>query len=157
MTETKHIISCLAQTPEILSDFLSDIPIQIQCAQRRKNKWTIHEHACHICKAETMILKRLEVFYNNSHPVFKPYFPDLQNSESLPDLILDEQLLHFKQQRNQMIDLLKNFNEDIWNKSATHAEYHTYTAKILVRHTLMHDHFHMYRMEELWLTHENYL
>ena len=44
-----------------------------------------------------------------------------------------------------------------WQKTATHPEYAQYSFYILVRHILMHDHWHMYRMEELWLTRDEYL
>ena len=44
-----------------------------------------------------------------------------------------------------------------WEKTATHPEYEQYSLIILARHILMHDHWHMYRMEELWLTRDEYL
>jgi hypothetical protein len=37
-------------------------------------------------------------------------------------------------------------------KSAGHEECSEYTLYIMLRHTLTHDHVHIYRMEELWLT-----
>ena len=53
--------------------------------------------------------------------------------------------------------LIRSADKSIWIKEAEHPEYHIYTPYIMLRHRLMHDHFHMYRIEELWLTNEEYL
>jgi len=42
-------------------------------------------------------------------------------------------------------------------KETSRPEYENYSLFILVRHILMHNHWHMYRMEELWLTRDAYL
>jgi hypothetical protein len=59
--------------------------------------------------------------------------------------------------RKKQILLLENADDITWQKTATHPEYETYSLYILTRHTLMHDHWHMYRIEELWLTRDSYL
>jgi hypothetical protein len=44
-----------------------------------------------------------------------------------------------------------------WQKTGIHPEYELYSLSILGRHILMHDFWHMYRIEELWLTRDAYL
>ncbi|MDA1119365.1 MAG: hypothetical protein O2887_02525 [Bacteroidetes bacterium] len=52
---------------------------------------------------------------------------------------------------------MKSFENDLWSKTAVHPEFNKYSHYILLRHAMMHDHFHMYRIEELWLTKDEYL
>ena len=49
------------------------------------------------------------------------------------------------------------FDVEHWTRKAKHKEYIEYTPYIMLRHILMHDHFHMYRIEELWLTTDEFL
>lgn len=43
------------------------------------------------------------------------------------------------------------------SRSARHPEYTLYTPYVMLRHMMMHDYLHMYRIEELWLTRPEYL
>ena len=70
---------------------------------------------------------------------------------------LNEALAIFFEKRKELISLVSSEDESIWIKKAEHPEYQIYTPYIMLRHRLMHDHFHMYRIEELWLTNEEYL
>jgi hypothetical protein len=63
----------------------------------------------------------------------------------------------FKAMREKQLDLLKNVGPEDWEKMAFHPEYDQYGLLILARHVFMHDHWHLYRMEELWLTKDEYL
>lgn len=141
----------------ILRNFMREIPKQEHMEERRKGKWTIHENACHLAQAEKMINARFKKFKEEGKPNFQPYLPGTTTVQNLLDLDLEEQLLLFASTRNETVDLLKEFDESTWGKDAIHPEYRKYNARILARHTLMHDHFHMYRIEELWLTKTEFL
>lgn len=158
MDDLNQIISCLQHTPLILSSIIREIPPNLLKKRRIKNKWCIHEHVCHLAQAEDMILKRFQTFKTVDFPQFKPYLPGKTVTVSqLLDLDLREQMERFEQLRNSLISTVRSFDPAIWRKKANHHEYTEYNAYILLRHTLMHDHFHMYRIEELWLTKEEYL
>ena len=73
------------------------------------------------------------------------------------DLNLEETLERFPAYREEMLSVVRDWPEEIWRRQAKHPEYEQYTPYILLRHVLMHDHFHMYRIEELWLTTDEYL
>ena len=47
------------------------------------------------------------------------------------------------------IELAKEFNSNDWDKLAIHPEYKTYTPYIMLRHLLMHDHNHLYKIEDM--------
>ena len=63
----------------------------------------------------------------------------------------------FGRYRDKQLQLLKSAGDVMWERTATHPEYEAYSLYILTRHVLMHDYWHMYRMEELWLTRDAYL
>ena len=63
----------------------------------------------------------------------------------------------FAAYRDKQLSLLEKADDLTWKKVATHPEYESYSLYILARHVLMHDYWHMYRVEELWLTRDAYL
>ena len=63
----------------------------------------------------------------------------------------------FRSGRAAMLTLLKQARPEDWQRPARHPEYERYGLAVLARHVLLHDHWHMYRMEEVWLTTEAYL
>jgi hypothetical protein len=106
-----------------------------------------------------MLLKRFHRFMNEDHPEFVPYIPSDPKDEPVIHPYMDvtaaiEQFAHY---RDKEIVMLEGADDVIWQKIATHPEYEHYSLRILVRHVLLHDYWHMYRMEQLWLTRDAYL
>lgn len=158
MTEKETLLTSLSNTPFLLRQFVNQIPGNLLKKRRKPGKWTIHENACHIAQAEIMIYERFKKFEVEDQPEFKPYLPGVTISdEALIDLDLESEMDQFEDRRKQTVELLNRFNKATWNKIGFHNEYNSYTPFILLRHTLMHEYLHMYRMEELWLTKEAYL
>ena len=158
MESTKIIISHLAQGPALLRDLLNSIPKERYKERRLPGRWTIHEHACHLSEVDSMMYDRLLTFKNADYPVFEPFLPGTNVGDAhLIDLDLEECLRRFEKMRGKTVELAGTLSPEDWRKEATHPEYEYYTAKILLRHMLMHDNLHMYRMEQLWLTREAFL
>ncbi len=152
------IINALSQSPGLLRGLLAQVPNTVIKTCRRSGKWSVHENACHLGQTEKMIYERFKAFRDQSHPSFSPYLPGKTIvAKNLLQLDLDKSLDQFAEDRKQLVRLVSAFSANIWQKEAQHPEYHHYNAQILLRHTLMHDHFHMYRIEELWLTKDEYL
>lgn len=151
-------INQLEQNSWIYEDLLSEIPLEIMKKRRLGDKWSIHEHACHMAEVEHLMYDRFLTFKNVEYPVFQPFLQEKARPEiQLLDMNFKKAVRQFKEERKKTIQLIRQFEETDWKKEATHPEYQQYNAKILLRHLLMHDHFHMYRMEELWLTRDPYL
>ena len=51
--------------------------------------------------------------------------------------------------RQSTIELAHSLDESMWNKEAIHPEYKRYTPYSMLRHLLMHDHFHLYKIEDM--------
>jgi uncharacterized damage-inducible protein DinB len=142
----------------ILADFVEAIPREKLHLRRGEGFWTIAEHIDHLAQVQPMLLSRIETFAQTRQPEFVPYLPgDEPPAEKPAALDIPTALKAFGDYRGRQIEQLKSLSSDIWQRTAIHPEYERYSLPILARHILMHDYWHMYRMEELWLTKDAYL
>ena len=157
-SDLSKISDGLEAAPALLANLIDQVPRDLYQQQRIPGKWTIHEHACHLVDAQKMINSRFLTFQQQESPEFEVYLPgatfkdDYLMSMDLPDTIHKFPLI-----RSELMEIIGSYTSEIWERNAKHPEYKEYDPYILLRHTLMHDHFHMYRIEELWLTRETYL
>lgn len=159
MRDIPDLLEGLRRTPAILSQFVGTIPETKMDIRRGDGFWTIAEHVSHLAQVQPMLLERINRFINEDCPEFIPYIPGEDEDE--PDtpvcMNLSEALEQFLRFRKEQIALLEKTSESIWQRRGEHPEYDQYSLYILTRHILMHDHWHMYRIEELWLTKDAYL
>ena len=161
MTVKSELLKGLAGTPALLTDLVASIPEDKRLRRRGDGFWTVAEHAAHLAQVQPMLHDRIRRFIAEPHPVFTPYFPPPAEDappepEARPDL--DAALADFAAGRKAQIRNLEEItDETVWQRRGEHPEYDDYSLPILVRHILMHDYWHMYRMEELWLTKDEYL
>jgi len=155
--ERTELLTGLGQIPMILSRFVQSIPANRLDLRRGAKCWTIAEHVSHLAEVQPMLLGRLERFTNEEHPEFAPYIPgdDEDEPETPATMAMEDALAQFANYRAKQLALLKDVDNSAWKRPATHPEYDRYSFYILVRHLLMHDYWHMYRMEELWLMAED--
>ena len=157
-TEIQYLMESLSKTPFLLARMLEEIPKEKLKIRRKPGKWSIHENACHLAQAEKMIQDRFDYFSKEPNPVFHPYLPgETVSDQDLITMDINDELDSFAKLRTRTIEILETYEPALWDRSGSHPQYYEYTPKILLRHTVMHDHFHMYRIEELWLTTPDYL
>lgn len=158
MKTIAQFLDALEQSGSILENLVKSIPPELYQLKRRPEFWTIAEHVDHLADVQAMLLERIERFQHEEHPEFIPYFPSEEEAANGPrEIDLKGSLDRFKSKRGRQLEQLQNTREADWSKSAAHPEYRQYSLPILVRHILMHDYWHMYRIEELWLTKDEYL
>jgi uncharacterized damage-inducible protein DinB len=158
MQDYQDLIEGLRRSPDILFNFVRSIPEKKLDVRRGEGFWTIAEHISHLAQVQPMLLQRFERFVDEDHPEFVPFMPSSGEESDTPHrMIIDSALDQFSTYRGTQLLLLESAGPEVWSKTATHPEYDSYSFYILARHTLMHDHWHMYRMEELWLTKDAYL
>jgi len=158
MIQHESILLTLAAAPDILVDFIAEIPEEGHKVNRIPSKWSIHEHACHLAVAQEMINERFHLFKSTKNPEFKRYQPgDTIADNDLKHLVLQECLDDFVRYRMELVNLLEDYTEKDWKNKATHREYKIFTPHIFMRHVMLHDQLHMYRIEELWLTRDEFL
>jgi uncharacterized damage-inducible protein DinB len=158
MQDIPDILETLKRSPNILSRFVNSIPENKLDVRRGEGFWTIAEHFSHLAQVQPMLLKRFERFMNEDTPEFVPYIPVNPEEPATPlRMSIESALDQFTCNRASQLQLLERADENCWKKMGIHPEYEEYSLYILARHVLMHDHWHMYRMEELWLTRDAYL
>lgn len=159
MRDVPDLIEGLRRTPRILSEFVKTIPDHKLQWRRGEDFWTVAEHVSHLAQVQPMLLERIQRFMSEERPEFVPYLPgDDEDEPDAPEpLDISDALDQFERHRREQLSLLEDAAESIWQRHAIHPEYDRYTFYILIRHILMHDYWHMYRMEELWLTKDDYL
>jgi len=158
MNDIPDLLEGLRRSGRILAEFVKTIPAAKMNIRRGDGFWTIAEHVSHLAQVQTMLLERLQRFMDEDRPEFVPYIPGDDEADSRPPLMEPDAALEtFRRLRRQQAELLEGADSAAWQKTASHPEYEHYSLYILVRHILMHDHWHMYRMEELWLTRDAYL
>jgi hypothetical protein len=159
MKDIPDLLEGLERSCRILSAFVQTIPADTLHRRRNAACWTPAEHASHLAQVQPMLLERLQRFRDEAHPVFVPYIPGEGDEE--PDtpavMPIEAALEQFSRYRVKQTDLLAAAGAATWEKTGSHPEYAHYSCYILARHILMHDHWHMYRMEEMWLTRDEYL
>jgi len=159
MHDIPDLLESLKRSPSILSRFVQSIPENRLDIRRGEGFWTISEHCSHLAQVQPMILGRIERFMTEEKPEFIPFIPggDAAEPATPPRMGVDAALEQFADCRASQLRLLERADSLTWRKTATHPEYEQYSLYILTRHALMHDHWHMYRMEELWLTRDAFL
>lgn len=158
MNDKQDLLDGLGRSGHILSEFVKTIPEDKMHLRRGEGFWTIAEHASHLAQVQPMLLGRLQRFMDEDRPEFVPYIPGADEAGDGPPLMDQNIALEsFTNHRLKQLELLERATQADWQKTGSHPEYEHYSLYILVRHILMHDHWHMYRMEELWLTRDAYL
>ncbi len=159
MNDTTELLESLKRTPTILCEFVKSIPESKLDVRRGEGFWTIAEHVSHLAEVQPMLLGRFQRFLDEEHPQFIPFQPNNEGEGPTPAACMPiaAALRQFGDFRLQQLHLLEHAAADIWQRKARHPEYDAYSFYILARHVLMHDYWHMYRIEELWLTKDAYL
>lgn len=152
MDKINVIVAALDRAPEIILPLVREVPETILKRRPKQEKWSVHEHACHLASVHPLMSSRLDLILAESHPRIKPYLPHLDDEEdALLKLNLDEAMARFSRDRRKLVARLKSLSPADWERTAEHGEYTHYSVFIMFRHLAMHDMFHAYRIEELLL------
>lgn len=154
----KELLQTLEAAPAVLAELVRTVPRERLEIHRKPHFWTIRDHVSHLAGVQPMLTKRLERFRDEAEPSFVPYLPSEEEpAEEVRPLEVDAALAAFAEGRKRQIELIAALPAEVWGRRGVHPEFELYTPSILVRHIAMHDHWHMYRIEELWITRDEYL
>ena len=158
MRHVGEIIHGLRGVPGMLAELVAGIDAARLHERRAEGFWTIAEHAAHLAEVQPMLTKRLTRILTEDTPEFSPFIPNGGGSSvATPPPDVDAALAAFARERATQTELLAAQDATAWQRLAVHPEYDQYGLYLLARHMLMHDHWHMYRIEELWLTRDAWL
>ena len=150
------LMKALAANKEILRQFVESMS-EKEIYRRIRNYWTIYEHLEHLVETQMVSLQRVELFIREERPVIVPFTPDGNPAAKSGKKTVEELLREFEGYRNRQIASITEADARVWEKSGSHDQYAKYGFEIFLRHTLLHDSFHMARMEQLWIMKEEYL
>ena len=159
MKEIESLLFSLSAAPTVAAAFVRSIPETDLGARRRPGAWTVQEHVSHLAQVQGMLLRRLERFKQEERPVITPYQPVSPGEETPSEKLfgIDEALVELTYRRSRQIAVAESMPDERWDLEGEHPEYTRYTARILLRHILMHDYWHLYRVEELWLARDEFV
>lgn len=151
------VLETLRTLPDVVEPYFRSIPIERIDVRRTADAWTLREHLYHVAAVQGMLLGRMQLLRDEPRPVVVPYFP--QNEPALADRYpsVDVAFAEYRSRRREQLALLASLPAEAWTKPAEHPEYETYNLELVVHHLVFHEYWHFYRIEELWLTRDQYL
>ena len=153
MTEIRDEIETLKRIPGIINKFIKDVPLEKLDIKWNEDAWTIREHYLHIVQVQDMLLGRIRLIKENDEPVIEPYFPE---NDSIDILDMDDAADRYKEYRQKQLDEILSCSDEQLLKKAVHKEYSEYSIPIIVKHMIFHEYWHMYRIEELLYTKDEF-
>jgi hypothetical protein len=152
MDNPESIITMLDNAPCVIVPLVRAVPPEVLKRRPRPEKWSAHEHACHLAEVQPMFVTRLELMLNDPQARIAPYSPGAEDEAgALLKLNLNDALERFTRERAQLVEELRDLTADDWQRTAEHPEYAHYSVFIMFRHLAFHDMLHAYRIEELLL------
>jgi uncharacterized damage-inducible protein DinB len=150
-------LETLRTLPDVVESWFRAIPPARLDVRRKPDAWTLREHLYHVAGVQQMLMGRILLLRDSPNPEIVPYFP--QNQPALAERFpsVDAAFADYHTRRAEQMALLQAVDDTVWNKPAVHPEYERYDLGLLVHHMVFHDYWHFYRMEELWLTRDEYL
>ena len=154
--DKENLLKTFEGIPEIIEKYFLNIPEDCLDKKRSEISWTIREHLYHVAGVQDMLYKRILNIKNEENPVVKPYFPENEpEGVSLYESV-QKAFSHYKEIRRKQILLINQLTESEFGKEAKHDEYTRYNIPIIINHMIFHEYWHMYRIEEIWLTRDEY-
>ena len=152
MMNTQSLIATLEAAPGMIIGLVREVPPQNLKRRPAPNKWSAHEHACHLATGDAAFLARLELMLSDPHPQIKSMVPSpAEEAGSLLSVELDEALGRYVQERAVVVKRLKQLSAEDWQRTAEHEAFSHYSVAIMFRHVLLHEMHHAYRIDELML------
>ncbi|MBV9068363.1 MAG: DinB family protein [Acidobacteria bacterium] len=153
--DTQTLIASLEAAPGIIIGLVREVPPENLKRRPAPDKWSAHEHACHISGGHMAFLARLELMLSDPFPRIKSIEPSPdEEAGSLLSMDLDEALSQYARERALTVKRLKELSPEDWQRTAEHEAFSHYSVHIMFRHMLIHEMLHAYRIDELMLKKE---
>jgi uncharacterized damage-inducible protein DinB len=150
-------VETLRDIPQVIEGYFKNIPETVLDLRRTEEAWTIREHLYHIASVQEMLLGRIEQIRDEERPVISPFFPETQIEQGKLYASIGAAFSHYRGMRKKQIETIRALDAAALGKEAVHEEYSNYGIPVIVNHMIFHEYWHMYRIEELWLTRDQYL
>lgn len=149
MRTPSEVITQLAQGPDTLRALVADVSPADLKRRPRPEKWSAHEHACHLALVEPLWAERLERILAEDVPTIISYEPDVDEPpDRLLDMDLGAALDAYDHGRRVLLRHLQALAPADWERAAVNTAHTRYSLFLMCRHAALHDMLHAYRVEE---------
>lgn len=147
--DTDGLIMALERGPALLIPLIREVPVANLKRRPAPEKWSAHEHACHLTIPHGLFLDRLERMLKEDNPMIKAYLPEDEKPDELVKMDLDVALARYARERGEIVEKLRALTPAQWERTGRHSEFSQYSVFIAFRHLFLHDMLHAYRIEDL--------
>jgi len=149
MQTPAEVVAQLARGPGVLRALLADVPVADLQRRPRPEKWSAHEHACHLALVEPLWVARLERILGEDVPTILSYEPDTDEPpDRLIAMDLEAALADYERGREALLGRLETLRPADWERRAVNTAHARYSMFLMCRHVALHDMLHVYRVEE---------
>jgi hypothetical protein len=150
-----HDIAALLATleggPALIIPLVREVPPANLKRRPAPEKWSAHEHACHLATVHTLFFDRLDRMLKEDAAAIVPYEPGDEAPDMLMKMDLDAALARYARERDEILRLARPLSPAQWERTGRHTQYSHYSIFIMFRHLALHDMLHAYRIEDLML------
>ena len=144
-----EVIAQLARGPATLRAVVADVPPADLTRRPRPEKWSAHEHACHLALVEPLWAARLGRILAEDVPTIVSYEPDTDEPpDRLLAMDLGTALDAYERDRAALLERLEALTPADWGRRAVNTAHTRYSVFLMCRHAALHDMLHAYRVEE---------
>jgi hypothetical protein len=149
MRTPSDVIAQLARGPAAVRALVADVPPADRRRRPRPEKWSAHEHACHLALVEPLWAARLDRILAEEVPTIVSYEPDADEPpDRLLAMDLDAALDAYEHGRRALLPRLEALAPSAWERRAVNTAHTRYSLFLMCRHAALHDMLHAYRIEE---------
>jgi uncharacterized damage-inducible protein DinB len=149
MRTPSDVIAQLARGPTTVRALVADVSPADLKRRPRPEKWSAHEHACHLALVEPLWAARLERILAEDVPTIMSYEPDADEPpDRLLAMDLEAALDAYTDGRQALLPRLAALAPPDWERRAVNTAHTRYSLFLMCRHAALHDMLHAYRIEE---------
>jgi uncharacterized damage-inducible protein DinB len=149
MQTPSDVIEQLTRGPVMVRALIASVPPADLKRRPAPERWSAHEHACHLALVEPLWAERLERIVTEDVPTIMSYEPDTDEApDRLLSMDLDRALDDHERGRRALLARLQSVPPEAWQRRAVNTAHARYSLFLMLRHAAMHDMLHAYRIEE---------
>ncbi|HKI05530.1 MAG TPA: alpha/beta hydrolase-fold protein [Thermoanaerobaculia bacterium] len=150
MNDPQPILTTLENAPALLVPLILEVPESLRKRRPRPEKWSAHEHFCHLAAQHPPMLERLGRMLTEESPLLVPLSPSPEDEAgALLTVDIQEAAERYTRQRAELVNLLRSLSPEGWERRGRHPQIDSYSIFRLARQIVLHEALHGYRIEEL--------
>src|SRR5436305_13771551 len=111
METATAVIAALERAPSVVVPLVREVPAATLKRRPSPNRWSAHEHACHLAVVHRLFFDRLDQMLASPAHVITPYNPGESDPDDLLlEMDLDDSLRNFVDDRRRLVERLRRLS-----------------------------------------------